>query len=110
MQVLQSCGKVFGVHLTSKERKALRIEIRKQLLELEKKYADDFDATLLYYLYVRYGFEKEDLRQFWEGFHEPRTDLAKYYEMEQSDSEWLCTQKLLDIGVDIKAWNKERGD
>lgn len=34
--------------------------------------------------------------------------LIKHYEM-PDDYVWLCKEKLKEIGVDVEAWNKERG-
>lgn len=101
---------MFGADLTNQERKALKMEVQRMMVQLDKKYADDLDASILWYLHVAYGFDADDLRKFWEGFAPKHKELVNYYEMEDADADWICTLKLKDIGVDIAAWNAERGD
>ena len=47
MQIKQSGGKVFGAVLTAKERKAMEIEINRQILEADRQYQDDIDAAVI---------------------------------------------------------------
>ena len=53
--------------------------------------------------------EKEkNLKKFHAAFRPSLDGLCERYEMTNKDDElWLCTRKLLDIGVDIEEWNKE---
>lgn len=37
----------------------------------------------------------------------PKRALLKRYEMDDSDTVWLCTHKLKEYGLDIEQWNKE---
>lgn len=44
MRVKKAGGKVFGAVLTAAERKAMDMEINRQIVEADRRYADDIDA------------------------------------------------------------------
>lgn len=94
---------------TNKERKAMEEEINRQIVEADERYSLDLDAMVLYTLHVHLGFGKKRLRSFWEAFQREHDALTKHYEM-PNDFAWLCRRKLLQIGVDVKAWNEEKKD
>lgn len=102
-------GNAYGAQLTCKEKQALDKEIRRQILEMDKKYSQDLDAMVLYTLYARFGFGKKRLRQFYEAMYEEHKKLIEHYEMPQ-DSTWLCSHQLKQIGVDVEAWYNELSD
>lgn len=110
MQLKTICGKVYGATLTSKEREALEIEIRKQLAEQSKKYENDFDACVLYQIHAQYGKGAKALRKFYDQWKVIHAELLRHYELEKPDAPWLFMAKLKDIGVDVEAWNKEEDD
>ena len=109
MQIKQSGGKVFGAVLTAKERKAMEIEINRQILEADRQYQDDIDAAVLWALHQHLGFGEKRLRDFYEAFTKVHDELRKYYECE-NDEEAMCIvhERLKRIGVDVVAWNKQR--
>ena len=84
MRVKKAGGKVFGADFTAAERKAMNLEIQRQLAEYDLKHANDLDAIILAEYF----------------------DLVKRYEMDEADNIWLNTRKLKEIGVDIESWNK----
>lgn len=101
------CGKVYGADFTAKEKEALEIEIRKMLVEQEKKYEDDFDACVLYQIHAQYGKGAKALRNFYDGWKIIHTKLLNHYELDKPDAPWLFAEKLKEIGVDVSEWNKE---
>lgn len=108
MRVKSYKGKVFGAELTAAEKKAMDIEINRQLVERDKQYAADIDAMVLYTLMVHYGWKKKRLRKFWDAFISEHKALRDFYDMnEPGDNEWLAHKMLKDIGVDIQEWYKE---
>lgn len=107
MRVKQCRGHVFGAELTAKERKAMNIEINKQIAESDRKYQDNIDAMVLYALHTHLGFGPKRLRDFYEAFSVVHKSLTDYYEMSEDDGPWLAARKLKEIGVDVEAWNKE---
>lgn len=44
MRVKQFKGKVYGADLTAKERKAMELEINRQIAEADRQHTNDFDA------------------------------------------------------------------
>lgn len=111
MRVKKFNGKPYGVELTATERKAMMLEINRQIAERDEQYAADIDALILYVLMAHYGWKKKRLKRFWKVFAEEHKQLREFFEMnEQGDNEWLAHRMLRDIGVDIHQWYKEELD
>lgn len=108
MMIKKSGGKIYGAVLSASERKAMEMEITRQIKEADTRYKNDIDSAILYTLHSELGFGAERLRRFWDAFEKVHNDLLRHYEMQDEDYTWLCTRKLKDIGVDVEAWNKER--
>ena len=106
----KSFGKVYGAHLTSSERKAMKMEIKRELIQMADRYTEDIQSVFLYWLHVKKGYGKKRLRQSWEDIVALQEELMEYYQMDVPDMVWVCTRKLKEIGVDIESWRKERGD
>lgn len=104
MIVKKSGGKIFGANLTDAEKKALDIEIRRQFAEYTEKYEQDVEAMVLLMLREEFGFGEQRLRKAHQGLTEGIDSLVENYQMEDSDTAWLCTQKLKDAGFDISKW------
>ena len=47
MRVKQYKGTVYGAELTAKERRAMNIEINRQIVEADRKYLNNVDAMIL---------------------------------------------------------------
>lgn len=107
MRVKAYKGKVFGAELTTAEKKAMNLEINRQIAERDAKYAADVDAMVLYTLMAHYGWKKKRLKRFWDAFIKERKALREFYQMEEGDDEWLAHRMLKEIGVDINEWYKE---
>ena len=101
---------MYGAHLTAAEKKAMDIEIRRQLAEYDLKHANELDAMILWHLHEEFGFGPKRLKQFYDTFAVRLDELIKHYEMTDSDMVWLCTYKLKQYGIDIEEWNKQRRD
>ena len=107
MHVKKAGGKVYGAVLTAAEKKAMEIEIQKELAEYDRKHIAEIDATILWVLHEQFGFGAQRLRTYYDAFHDRIKELVSRYEMEDQDDIWLCTQMLKRIGVDIEGWHKE---
>ena len=107
MQIKKDGDRVYGATLTSAEKKAMNMEIRRQLAEMDKKNMEEIDATVLYVLMTEFGFGKKRLRRFHDTFGEKITELVHRYQMSSDDNVWLCTEMLKRRGIDINQWNKE---
>lgn len=110
MQIKRSGKMIFGANLSSAERKALNIEIGRQLDEWNKKNITEVDACILWTLYFHYEWTREQLRDFYNAFHTHMNELSDYYQMGKSEYPWLCTQKLKDIGIDLEKWEADKND
>ena len=111
MRVKSYKGKVFGAEFTAAERKAMDIEINRQLVERDKQYAADIDAMVLYTLMAHYGWKKKRLKRFWKAFIAEHKALREFYQMDEpGDNEWLAHRMLKDIEVDINQWYQEEID
>ena len=97
-------SKPYRANFTASEREAMSKEIRRQIVEMDRKHSDDLDAMVLYTLHAKFGFGKKRLRQFYEAMLEEHDKLIKHYEM-PDEYPWLCKYKLKEIGVDIEQWN-----
>lgn len=107
MHVKKLNGKVYGADLTAAEKKALAIELKKQLADWDEKHYNELDATVLWVLHEQFGFGETRLKRFHDNFVPAIKELVKRYEMDDNDDIWLCTYKLKQYGIDISKWNEE---
>lgn len=107
MLVKKAGGKVYGATFTAAEKGAMDMEIKRQLAEYTRKYEADLNATILYVLHEQLGFGEQRLKKFFDRFSVEIDALVKYYEMDEEDAAWLCTRKLLDMGIDVEKWCDE---
>ena len=107
MNFKRAGGSIFGVNFNKKEQEAINREIQLQCAEFDEKNADEIDALVLWILHERFGFGKIRLKRFYNAFADEIKSLIDRYQVEKSDSVWLCTRKLNDYGIDIAEWNKE---
>lgn len=108
MQIKKSGGKIFGASLTSAEKKAMDMEIQRQLAEYDREHALEIDAVILWELRKQFGFGPKRLRRFYDNFTSALDALLKRYELEDSDQVWLCTHQLKEAGIDLEQWERER--
>lgn len=107
MIVKKAGGKIYGAQLTAAERKAMNIEINKQIAENERKHMMEVDALVLWELHVQLGFGPTRLKRFYMGFASALNSLLRRYEMGVDDAPWLTQRKLQEMGIDLEEWYKE---
>lgn len=100
-------GKIFGVQFSKAEQAAINREIDKQIVENDRRFDMDKEASILWMLHVRFGFGAKRLREAWELFYAETIKLREYYELEQKDDGWIARLKLKDLGVDLEQWYKK---
>ena len=104
--IVKKSGKIIlGADLTVAERKALEIEIRKQIAESEKQFELDMDSMVLWTLHEKLGLGAKRLKEFYKAIKQGHDELTKYYMIE--DYPWICRRGLEEIGVNIEEWDKE---
>lgn len=108
MIVKKSAGRVIGAHLTNAEKKAMEIEIQKELAEWTRKHEIEVIAMVLRQVRRTFGSGKKKLREFFDDFDPAITALVQKYEMGEmsGDDAWLCTRELKEEGIDIEEWYK----
>lgn len=108
MQIKTHNGKPYGADFTSKERKAIELEVGRMVAEANKKNAKNFDCLVLYVLMEYYGWDKDQLKEYWMAFCKEHKELCDRYEMYGvGDNTWLAARKLQEAGVDVAAWYDE---
>lgn len=110
MKVKKAGKRVFGAVMSAAEKKAMDMEIQRQLAEYDRKHIREIDALVLWELHEQFGFGNKRLKKFYDNFSRGIEALIRRYEMEHGDDVWLCTYKLKEIGCDLEKWEKERGD
>lgn len=108
MRIKKAGGKVYGAELTAAEKKAMNMEIQRQLAEYDIKNANELDAMILWHLHEEFGLGPKRLKQFYDTFVPQLDALVERYMMDDSDKVWLCTYNLKQYGIDIEEWNRKR--
>lgn len=106
MQIKKSGGKIFGAVMTNAEKKAMDMEIRRQLEEYNRNNADNIDAMILWHLHEEFGFGKKRLKKFYETFSTRMKELSDYYLIDTDRIPWVYQKKLKEYGIDIAKLNK----
>ena len=101
-------NRIVGAELTSAEKKAMEIEIKKELAEYDKCHTREIDAIILWILHEQFGFGPKRLREAYLAWSEQLDALIGRYELNRADTIWLCTKRLKEYGIDLEEWAKER--
>lgn len=107
MKVKKAGKRVFGAVMSAAEKKAMGMEIQRQLAEYDRKHIREIDALVLWELREQLGFGNKRLKKFYDNFSRGIEALIRRYEMEQGDDVWLCTYKLKEIGCDLENGRKK---
>lgn len=87
---------------TSAQRKALKNECIKEFNELLSRYNHQVAAQILYILRFDYGFGQGRLEKFADKLKKMQIDIEDRYEMGSDCIWWICEQKLIESGIDVK--------
>lgn len=102
-------GRVFGASFTAAERKAMDLEIERQLAEYTDKHRVELSSMILWVLRAQLGWGEKRLRRFYDEYEKELDALVKRYEMDETDCAWLCTSKLKEAGIDVQKWVEHSG-
>lgn len=91
-----------GYRFNSTERKLVDMEIRKSILEQERRMSLEVDAAWLMQLYERYDWTPEQLREIYDSMAKDHQKIRERYEMEECS--WIYVQKMKEAGMDIASW------
>lgn len=107
MEFKRSGRNIFGVKLNSREQDTLNAEIKKSIGNWVRKHEVEEIAIVLYQLSKQCDFDPEQLKNFYENYYPELRRLTKYYEMDDKETPWLCTEMLKREGIDVEAWYNE---
>lgn len=108
MIVKKAGGQVYGAEFTAAERKAFDMELKRSLAEYTRQHETEIEATVLWQVKQITDWDEGLLKAFYQDFDVSLTKLIKWYEMGTEDAQWLCTKRLLDEGIDIEQWRREK--
>lgn len=108
MDILQSGGVVFGARLNAKEKKAMKMEIQRQLAEYTRKYHLELEALYLREMRSKHHHGEKRLREDFDAFGDALDALIKRFELEDDDKIWMATYSLKEEGFDIEQWHREK--
>lgn len=106
MRIKKSGGKIFGAELTAAEKKAMDVEIRRELDEYNRQNINEIDAMILWHLHEEFGFGKKRLLRFYKTFSECIKELSERYLTEETRMPWMYQYRLKNYGIDIEELNK----
>ena len=105
--IVKKTGKhILGAELTAAEKKAMDIEINRQIVEADKRYQLNLDALFLWALHEEFGFGEKRLRRASLMVEKWPKKLREHYEMPDDDG-FLALIMLKNIGIDVEQWLKE---
>lgn len=87
--------------LTVNQKRAMEIEIRKQIGENLNAMQADLISIVLWQLHKQLRFGKKRLLRFYKEFAPSLKELAEYYDLPDRDQSFICKHHLKAIGVDV---------
>ena len=81
MNFIKGKNKIIGVDLSKAERKALDDEVRKAMVEYDRKNAFEIDAMVMWILHEQFGFGPKRLKKFHDNFAVSIKALIQRYEL-----------------------------
>ena len=108
MRIKRSGKYIYGAELTAAEKKAMNIEIAKQLAEYTRKYQVEIESIFLREMRHKYGHGAMRLRRDFDDFANDLDDLIARYELGDEDRLWIVQQQLKQEGFDVEQWHREK--
>ncbi len=91
-------------HMTPAMVRAMKDEIRRQVIQADAEYNRGFCAMVLYACHKVYGFGPTRLRRLYDQYNLLHDELMRRYELGIEDQPWLAEHELKRIGVDLDEW------
>lgn len=99
---------VYGAYLSATEKRAMDKEIKRQLAEYDARHKLEFQALILWQLHEQFGFGKKRLKRFYYNFDKAIDSLIDRYKLNDTETTWICTLRLKEIGIDIEKLDEEK--
>lgn len=84
---------------TAKQKKALRVECKKEFYNLLEMYNRQVALQIMHILHFDYGFGAKRLRQFFEKLKEMQARNIERYDVIDNDVPDICEIQLRDAGI-----------
>jgi len=108
MELKKSGKHIIGANLSAAEKKAMNMEIERQMAVYNRKHSLEIEALVIREIWANFDVTIEELRTFYDSFTDDLAAMTKHYEMGEEDQVWLCLTQLKDKGIDIEEWHRER--
>lgn len=101
MDFIKSCGQIIRVALNAKERKAFNEMISEEIRRASADHEKEEMAVVAWVLHRRLCWVENGIRNFMKDYYSVLQELNTHYEMDATDTPWLCSKKLKDSGIDF---------
>lgn len=114
MFIKKAGSKIYGAEFTAAEKKAIEIEIGRQLAEYDRIHEKEMAALILWQKHEMDGDGPKKLKRFFESFDKNIKEMIERYELGESDRFTLAQYKLdeylRNFGTSFDEWYKEIND
>lgn len=93
--------KCFIKRPTAKQDKLIKQECRKEFYKLLDQYNRESAIQVLHILHFDFGFGEQRLCRFVDKLNEMQQKQKETYELEYSDTAWLCERQLTEDGLNV---------
>ena len=100
--------KCFTKRPSAKTDKLIKQECRKEFAKLLNQYNRESAIQVLHILHFDFGFGEKRLYKFADKLGEMQQRQKETYELEYSDTAWLCEKQLKDDGFDVDKIQEKR--
>lgn len=101
MDFIKSGGRIIRVKLNSKEQKAFDEMIADALRQASSQHEKEEMAVVAWVLHRRLGWVENGIRNFMKDYYPVLQELNTHYELDATDTPWLCSKKPKDSGIDF---------
>ena len=108
MRIKRTGKTIYGAELNAAEKKAMNLEIDRQLAEHTRKHQVEIECLFLRELRQKYGHGEVRLRRAFDDFSNDLDELIARYELGDEDKLWLATKQMKDEGFDVEKWHREK--
>ena len=93
--------KCFTKRPSAKQDKLIKQECRKEFYKLLDQYNRESALQVLHILHFDFGFGEQRLYRFVDKLNEMQQKQKETYELEYSDTAWLCEKQLIEDGLNV---------
>jgi hypothetical protein len=93
--------KCFTKRPSAKQDKLIKQECRKEFAKLLDQYNREAAMQVLHILHYDFGFGEKRLMKFADKLNEMQQKQKETYELEYSDTAFICEKQLKDAGFDV---------